>query len=171
MKKYLYLFLLFNCFTLFAQQDNYSFMKLIVFNNENKIMLVKWDGEWEIPGMRYNSPKTLSKFINSLALEHGIEVENKKLNGMFTFEYENRATLTVMQYYTAYYKNGKLKVPESCEDINWFSIKETLEIIPYKEMKLILDKIITKPTVLWSGAIKKNGNATVEFVEDFYELK
>lgn len=173
MKRYLFLFsfLFLYSANLSAQQDNYSFIKLMVFNNEHKVMLVKWNGEWEIPGMRYNKPVTLTKFIDTLATEHGITVQNKKLNGFFTFEYENRPTLTIMQYYTAQYKSGKLIVPESCEEIKWFTIDEALAIIPYKEMKLIISKIATQPNILWGAAIKKGNNVPVEFTEEFYELK
>ena len=124
--------LLFCSSSLFAQQDNYTFFKLIVSNSDNKIMLVKWKGAWEIPGTRYNIPSTITNFVDTLALEHGINVEQKKLNGLFTFKYENRPALTIMQYYTAQYKSGKLKVPESCEDAGWFTVKEALAIIPYR---------------------------------------
>lgn len=156
---------------LFSQQDNYSFLKLMVFNSEDKIMLVKWNGAWEIPGTRYNEPVTLSKYIDALATEHGISVQNKKLNGLFTFEYENRPVLTIMYYYTALYEKGKITVPESCEEIGWFTIEEALIKIPYKEMKLIVSKIRTSPNNLWGGAVKKLNDNTIEFVEDFYELK
>ena len=95
--------------TIFAQQDNYSFIKLMVFNSEGKVLLVKWNGAWEVPGIRYNQPITLSKYIDTLSAEHGISVQDKKLSGLFTFEYENRPTLTIMQYYTAQYSKGELK--------------------------------------------------------------
>lgn len=81
MKNYLFLFLIFNCIRLGTQNDNYSFTKLMAFNNENKIILVKWNGAWEVPEMRYSSPLTLSKIIDVLASEHGITVQNKKLSG------------------------------------------------------------------------------------------
>lgn len=133
-------------------------------------MLVKWNGAWEIPGTRYNIPSTIAAFADTLALEHGIKVDHKKLNGLFTFKYENRPALTIMQYYTAQYKSGKLKVPESCEDIAWFTVKEALTIIPYPEMKLIVEKITGNPQKLWGAAVKKSGNNEVKFTEDFYEL-
>lgn len=134
-------------------------------------MLVKWKGAWEIPGTRYNQPVTIAQFVDTLAAEHGIAVQHKKLNGMFTFQYETRSTLTIMQYYTAKYKSGILQVPESCEDIGWFTVKEALAIIPYQEMKQILAKITSKPKALWGAAIKKYGDNRVAFIEGFYELK
>ncbi len=169
-KHALVLLLLFCSSRLFAQQDNYTFFKLIVFNNDNKIMLVKWGGSWEIPGTRYNIPSPIASFVDTLALEHGINVDHKKLNGLFTFKYENRPALTIMQYYTAQFKSGKLKVPESCEDIGWFTVKEALAIIPYPEMRRIVEKITGNPKTLWGAAIKKSGNNEVDFTEDFYEL-
>lgn len=133
-------------------------------------MLVKWNGAWEIPGTRYNIPSTIAAFVDTLAIEHGITVDRKKLNGLFTFGYENRPALTIMQYYTAQYKSGKLKTPESCEDIGWFTVQEALAIIPYPEMKRIVEKITRNPKTLWGAAIKKSGNNEVNFTEDLYEL-
>ncbi|MCW2259802.1 MULTISPECIES: NUDIX hydrolase [Sphingobacterium] len=172
MRRYLIILLTFFCsINLFAQQDNYSFLKLVVFNDKGNVMLVKWDGEWEIPGIRYNQPVTLSKFIDTLASEHGIKVQNKKLNGLFTFEYENRPTLTIMHYYTAKYAEGQLTIPESCEDIGWFTIENALAKIPYQEMKLIISKITSNPNILWGAAIKKRADNTIQFTENFYDLK
>ena len=155
----------------FAQQDNYSFIKLIVLNNNDEVMLVKWNGAWEIPGTRYNQPITISKQIDTLAAEHGIFVQNKKLNGLFTFEYENRPILTIMHYYTAFYEKGNFTIPKSCEDIGWFTIEKALSIIPYQEMKLIISKIIKNKNNLWGGGIKKWNDGNIEFLEEFYELK
>jgi hypothetical protein len=169
-KRTLFLLLFFCSSSLFAQQDNYTFFKLIVSNADNKIMLVKWGGSWEIPGTRYNMPSSIAAFVDTLALEHGITVHQKKLSGLFTFKYDNRPALTIMQYYTAQYNSGKLKVPESCEDIGWFTVKEAMAIIPYPEMKRIVEKITGNPKKLWGAAVKKSGNNEVDFTEDFYEL-
>lgn len=85
MKHYIFILLAFFCSThLFAQQDNCSFLKLMVFDKDGKVMLVKWNGAWEIPGTRYNQPITLSKYIDTLAAGYCISVQNKKLNGLFT---------------------------------------------------------------------------------------
>ncbi|WP_290710631.1 hypothetical protein [Flavihumibacter sp. CACIAM 22H1] len=153
-----------------AQKDNYSFLKLIVFNKENKIMLVKWKGAWEIPGTRYNQPVTLSRFIDTLASEHGITVQDKELNGLFTFEYENRTTFTIMYYYTTRYKAGELITPESCEEIGWFAVEQALNLIPYREMRLILTQITNNPVIVWGGAIKKYNDQSIQFTENFYPL-
>jgi len=171
MKKCFLLLFLTSSLNLFAQQDNYTFFKLIVSNKENKIMLVKWNGAWEIPGARYNRPITIAQFADTLAAEHGLAVKNKKLNGVLTFEYENRPTLTVMHYYTAQYKSGSLVVPESCEQIGWFTVKQALTLIPYPEMKLMVTRAINQPNVLWGAAIRKRVDNQMEIVEDFYKLK
>lgn len=88
-----------------------------------------------------------------------------------SLEYENRPTLTIMYYYTSLYEKGKLTIPESCEDIGWFTIENALAIIPYEEMKLIVSIITTSTNNLWGGAIKKSSDNKIQFIEDFYELK
>lgn len=170
MRKYLVLCLLLQSVQLFSQQDNYSFFKLMVFNNEDKIMLVNWGGAWEVPGIRYNQPVSITQFIDTLAAEHGITVQNKTLGWLFTFEYTNRPTLTIMQYYTARHRSGDLQIPESCQDIAWFDIDKALEVIPYEEMRLIISKIINEPQTLWGATIMKDGGL-VQFKEDFYKLR
>ena len=164
-----FLLLTFWSFQLIAQTDNYSFLKLMVVNKDEKVMLVKWDGAWEVPGIRYNHPVTLTQMLGTLAAEHGITIGRKKLQGIFTFAYESRSTITLMQYYKAKFDSGTLTVPASCEDIGWFTMQEALSIIPYPDMKMILSKIDTNPDNVWGAAIKKYNDGSVEVVEDFYK--
>lgn len=170
LKSLLFLVNLIYSINLCAQQDNYSFLKLAVLNEEQNIMLVKWNGAWEIPGIRYNQPVSILKFLDTLAAEHGITIANKKLNGLFTFEYEHRSVLTVMHYFTATYKDGNLKVPSNCEDIGWFDLKAAFGMIPFKEMVDILQLMSSQPDRLWGGAIKKSESGEVDYTEDFYKL-
>lgn len=39
--------------------DNYSFFKLYVTNDKDEVLLVKWEGQWEIVGERYNESVTV----------------------------------------------------------------------------------------------------------------
>ena len=157
--------------TALAQADNYSFVKLIVKNKDKQILLVNWDGSWELPGSRYNKNLSVKSFLDSMAAEHGIRVGARKLKGLFTFHYAARPNPTVMMYYNAEYLDGALKVPADCSDIRWFSIAEAEQIIPYPEMKSILKKISSNKTTVWGGAFQITGSGRERkssILEDFY---
>ncbi|MFP2997499.1 hypothetical protein ABN763_16395 [Spongiivirga sp. MCCC 1A20706] len=152
-KRYLVLLLIAITFSCSSQKvANYSFFKLLVTNHENEIMLVEWDGAWEIPGKKYSGERTVKEFVSAMALKHGIRVDNIKLNALITFHYDNRPNPTLMQYYTATLTDGNLKVPASCSDIRWIGSNESFKLIPYPEMVQIMKKVISKPNVLWGGA-------------------
>lgn len=153
--------------------DNYSYVKLIIANADNKILLLKWDGQWEVPGARYNAPYTLIKFIDTLAHEDGISIKNIKLNGVFSVEYENQKKLATMMYFTADYSSGSLRVPAGCGDIKWFSAEEAINLIDNTDMKLFIKQITNHPDNIWGATIRKrkeNGQTISELKDPFFKL-
>jgi ADP-ribose pyrophosphatase YjhB (NUDIX family) len=153
--------------------DNYSYVKLIISNAENKILLLKWDNEWEIPGARYNAPYTLSKFIDTLAREDGIAIKDVQLNGVFSVQYENQKKLSVMLYYTAVYDSGSLRVPAGCGDIKWFSPEEAIKLITASDMKILVQQVLDHKENVWSATVKKrkeNGKTISELSGPFIKL-
>jgi len=176
--KFFILLFLFLGLNTFAQKkdkntDNYSFVKLIISNSENKILLLKWDNQWEVPGARYSAPYTLSKFIDTLVHEDGITVKNVQLNGVFSIQYENQKKLGTMMYYTAAYNSGSLRVPAGCGDIKWFSPEEAIKLISGSDMKLFVQQITEHPENVWGATItkrKENGLTISELREPFFKL-
>ena len=81
-----------------------------------------------------------------------------------------------MLYYSARYKDGESKIPEWGQDVKWFSLDEVYKLIPYPEMKKIIEKINEKPETVWGGALKitydkvSKKRTGYEIIEDFYEL-
>jgi hypothetical protein len=137
--------------------------------------LLKWGETWEIPGARYSAPYTISKFIDTLAAEDGIHVKDVRLSGLFTFEYEGQNRLAIMQYYSAVYGSGSMRVPSGCADIKWFTVDEALQILTFDDMKMIIRKINEDPKALWGGAIykhidRKTNQPVIETKEPFYRL-
>lgn len=154
--------------------DNYSYVKLIISNAENKILLLKWENQWEIPGARYNAPYTLMKFIDTLAHEDGITVQDVKINGLFSVQYDNQKKLATMMYFTAAYKSGSIRVPAGCADIKWFSREEAINLISNTDMKLFIKQISDYPENVWGATIRKrkeNGKTISELKEPFFKLR
>jgi hypothetical protein len=172
-KTVLLLLLLSMTFVGHSQSDVYSFFKLIITNPQKQILLVNWDGAWELPGDKYSKALSTSKFIESIAFDHGITINSSKIRGLFTFHYTSRPNPTLMQYYTANFQAGELKIPADCSNIGWFSKEEALKLIPYFEMKLVLQKILSEKKKIWGGAFTIEGtgkNRSSSILENLYYL-
>ena len=153
------------------KSDNYSFFKLFVTDDKNRILLVKWEGDWEIAGERYNQNLSISTFLDKMGTDMGIKLRDKKLRGLFTFHYPNRPNPTLMHYYQATCVSGMLKTPPDCAEIKWFSVKDALQVIPYPAMKMIVEAMSGKPKAVFGGAFKPSGDQRqVEVLEKIYEL-
>jgi len=178
--KFLLLFCLVLSLGTYAQKkdkstDNYTYIKLFITNAEGKILLLKWDNDWEVPGARYNAPYTISRFIDTLCHEDGINVTNVKLSGMYTVESEGQKKYAIMQYYSGTTTSTSQRVPAGCADIRWFTIDEALKLIPFEDMKMMVKKISEDRQAVWGAAIYKYKDKNtrlpvIEWREPFYKL-
>ena len=130
MKSNLTLVLTLIIFCAFGQdkKDNYSFFKLYVTNEKGQVLLVKWEGQWEIAGGKYNESMSIREFLNKMATDMGIMIEEPKLCVIFTQKWQGNNPPTIMHYYKAKYSEGDLKVPSDCTDIKWFNFDDAIKI-------------------------------------------
>jgi hypothetical protein len=154
------------------KKDNYSFFKLYVTNDKDEVLLVRWEGQWEIAGNRYNESLSIKEFLNKMAAEMGIKIADPKLCGMFTQKWQGNNSPTIMQYYKGRYSGGDLKIPPDCTDIQWFSFDEAIKAIPYEIMTAMMKQIKMNPGKVIGAAFEKYkdaGNATKhKTIEGFY---
>ncbi len=168
-------FMVFVATNTYAQQKNFSYFKLCVTNGKNEVLLVKYKGIWELPGKKYVDPRTLAEFTSFMSEELGVVHNELRLRGLFTFYY-NKATHPILfNYYSAKYESGDLTVPPGCTDIAWFSLEESLKIIPFETMRLILDKMFEQESYVWGASMRihKEANSIINHVtmeEEFYSL-
>ena len=147
------LLVLFFPMTLLGQnKGNPHFFKLLAFNQNQEILLINFDGSWEIPGSRYDENSTIPKFIDSMAEDHGIKVNGTKLSALVTFHHETRKLPTMMFYYRSNYESGELVTPSWGKDVRWFSLEEAYKVIPYQEMNYIIKSIVSENRLL-TGAL------------------
>ncbi|WP_299123889.1 hypothetical protein [uncultured Tenacibaculum sp.] len=143
-------------FSLTAQnkktEPNYSFIKLVITNSSNEVLLVKWRNDWEIQGRKFAGDFAMKEFVKSMAKSVGIKVKDIKLRGLFTFHFEGYHKPTLMHYYQASYVSGTIKPPPSCSDVAWVPIDQSLEKMAYKDMKAIMKRIFKDKSV-WGGAL------------------
>ena len=160
--------------SLFGQEkkDNYSFFKLYVTNDKDEVLLVKWDGQWEIAGNKYNESLSINQFLNKIAADMGVKIVDPKLCGMFTQKWQGNNPPTIMQYYKAKYSSGDLKVPSDCTDIKWFSFDEAIKTIPYEVMTSMMKQIKKNSGKIIGAAFEryKDANNATKYktLEDFY---
>ena len=172
---YSMLLLVFSLNFLNAQEKNFSYFKLGVTNDQGELLLVKYKGIWELPGKKYIDPRTIREFTGFMAEELGVQFVDLNLGGLFTFYYNDATNPILFHYYLAKYESGDLEVPPGCTDIAWFNLQEALEIIPFKSMTLILEKLFEERGRSWGGAlhIVKSGEHQIDSVnlkEEFYPI-
>lgn len=158
------------------RKENRNFFKLFVLNDKQEVLLIKFQGEWEIPGASYNLNVPISAFLDTIAMQHGISIKNKKFSAQITFHHETRENPTIMLYYLARYSSGNLVVPTWGEEVKWMDLNEAYKLIPYPEMVKIMKQIDLKGNTVWGGAVKITYDKTTqkrmgyEVIEDFYKL-
>lgn len=174
MKKFLSVLFFLVCISAYSQDksDNYSFFKLYVTNDKDEVLLVQWNGEWEIVGDRYNDPVSIKGFLDKMASDMGIQIKDPKLSGIYTQRWRGVPFLTMMHYYHANYAGGELQIPADCTDIRWFSYEEAIQVIPYENMTTMMKEIKKNPGKIIGAAFEryKDGNNITQFItlEDFY---
>lgn len=166
--KLLLLILLLAPLVLFSQKKgNSHFFKLMVFNEKQEIMLINFDGSWEVPGSRYADDVTIPSFIDTMSKDHGIEVDNTELAALVTFHHEVREYPTMMFYYHAQYVSGNLTTPSWGKDVKWFSIADAYRLIPFKEMNYIIKATISEKSVLTGAFSIEYNKKTLERTGEF----
>ncbi|KEO71890.1 hypothetical protein EL17_20445 [Anditalea andensis] len=138
------------------------------------MLLVKWNGEWEIVGERYNDPLSIKVFLDGMGLDMGITIREPRLSGMYTQRWRGVPFLTMMHYYHANYAGGELQIPPDCTDIRWFSYEEALQVIPYENMTTMLKEIKKNPGKIIGAAFEryKDENNMTQFItlENFHVM-
>ena len=155
--------------------DNYSFFKLLVTNERNELLLVKWENEWEVMGERYNKGVSVLHYVYTLATSMGIKVKEVKLAALFTQRPVTRINPTLFHYYTASYVSGSIHPPTDCQAIRWFSHEEAMRVIPYEIMKSVIGAIRDNKGKVLGASFEtsvdpQTGKTMVNVRENFYPL-
>ncbi|MEM6298678.1 MAG: hypothetical protein AAF740_08335 [Bacteroidota bacterium] len=156
-------------------KGNPHFFKLLVTNEADQVLLIEWDGAWELPGARYTTLQSLSVFLDTMAATRGITVDDKRLNALVTFHHDIRELPTMMFYFTASYSSGELQAPPWEESIGWVSWEEAYQRIPYPEMVYLMKAIRKQPDKLLGGAFRIvyewEKRTDFEILEPLYPLR
>lgn len=170
-------FLLLACAKAKAQQTPtvVNRFKLLVTNERNEFLLVKWKGNWEVPGAEYGDStivKPINEFLDDLAARLGIKIKQPKLAGLFTYYMNDRQYPMIFSYYAAKLDKGHLQPELGVEEIKWFPASEGLKAIPYPNSSVIIKQVLSMPRTVWGGAFRvyPSQGWRYEVISDFYEM-
>jgi len=162
----------------YLRKDNFTVFRVIIKNSKNQVLMTNDQGFWGMPWVNLTKRQFLKEAIDSMAIEHGIELSAIKLRGQFCFKYDYKPNVTFRNYYVAEYKSGEIKIPKNTietkfENIEWVDIPDAIERIGNDGMKEITRQIINKPDVIWGGSFMvshTDEDHPTKMVEDFYPL-
>ncbi len=185
MKKLL-IVLVFTVFQSNVAQENNTvsvFHRLLIYNSDNQIMLVKIKGKgaevWVTPGIYQDSNQFIKKGLDDLVKTYGIETSSPELKGVFSVQYENdeKKEMWLRNYYTCKYIKGDIHFPKNqpftVSEIKWVSLEKSLEMLSHEFVKLMLEQTHNNPNLVSGGSIsvfKENHKVKVKIEEEFYPL-
>ncbi len=183
MRKITLLLILLISISSFAQDNsNISiFHRLIVYNSDNEIMLVKLKNTetWVTPGFYQDSIQFIKKGLHDIALTYGMKISNPELKGIFSMRREIGETkeMLIRNIYHCKYLNGKVHFPENQSfeigEIKWLTIKDALSIIPFESMRMFIKQTDNFPNQVSGGSIsvtRVDNNWKYEIKESFYSI-
>lgn len=162
----------------YKRTDNFTVLRVIISNDKNQILMTNDQGFWGMPWVNLTQRQFLNEAIDSMAMEHGIEISDTELRGQFCFKYDYKPNVTFRNYYVAQYKSGTIKIPKNTletkfEDIAWVDIPEAIERNGNSGIKEITRQIMDNPDVIWGGSYMvshTDDDHPTKMVEDFYPL-
>lgn len=168
---------------LYAQEtgnDSYTIQRLLIYNQEGKILLEKNDFGWMTPALRHNAKETIIDGLTNLSSGFGLKTSSPKIAAIFMFISDYKSISQFRQHYTANVIDGELIVPENVKDAQWFSISEAIEMMSLPDTKapfVIRDmtkQILHYPEIIWGGSFllsKEDGKISYVTIENFYPLR
>ena len=162
-----------------TQNDSYTIQRLIIYNQNGKILLEKHKNGWMTPALRHNSKVTTNEGLKNLASDFGLTISSPKLVGIFMFISEYKPQSSFRQHYISKLVDGELILPKGKLDAKWFSPHEVVEMMSLPDAKLIYavrdmtDQILKYPETIWGGTFtlwKENDKTVYKTSENFYPI-
>jgi len=173
MKNLLLIIFLLSSSVFAREDDNPDFHRLLIFNENNELMVVKIKNTdyWVTQGLYSKNKKNINKELHDQAAEYGLRITTPDLRGTFTLK--NRDKYLTRHFYKVKVIDGTLKSPDNIEEIMWLPIDKAMERITFPHINVILGQIMKHPETVWSGTVeryKKNGQLKSKVIKDFTQL-
>ena len=169
--------------TTIAQTPKTSvFHRLMVYNDQNEIMLVRFEGTdiWVTPGFYQDATTLISKGLHDLADTYGMNISNPELKGIFSLRYamEEKKEMWLRNIYHCKYLEGEIHFPENqsfkISEIKWLPLDDALNTLTHKFVKLFIEQTHNNPNVVSGGSLVVYNSDTqerkVKIIETFYPI-
>lgn len=160
-----------------VEKDIPIFHRLLVFNAQNELLVVKIENTdlWVTPGLYLTKEQTIKEGLDSIASTYGLVLKEHKLKGTFILKRQvnGENSTSLRNVFTARIKSGSTKKPEGIEEVKWLSGSEALEIISFPHINAMIKQIVSHPDEIWGGTLlqyKENDTWNTKIVEQFYTL-
>lgn len=183
MKKILIIILLIVSQSGFSQGTNKAsvFHRLLIYNSENEIMLVKVKGAdvWVTPGFYQDTIQFIKQGLRDVASTYGIKISEPKLTGVFSMKRETGKTkeMLIRNIYKCNYQEGEIHFPENqpftISEIKWVTIGKALKILTHTSVQLFVKQTHNNPNIVSGGSIiiyNENNKVKAKIIEEFYPL-
>jgi hypothetical protein len=71
-----------------VRKDNYTVQYLIIYNEQNKVLLQKNKSGWHTIAIRSNENQSIKEALDSLARSIGLSIDFLKLAGLYTYKFQ-----------------------------------------------------------------------------------
>ena len=183
MKNLLIILLLITSQSSFAQGINKPsvFHRLLIYNSENKIMLVKIkDPEvWVTPGFYQDRIQFIKTGLHDIASTYGMKISEPKLKETFSMRDETGDTteMLIRNIYKCEYLGGEIHSPENqpfiISEIKWVTVDEAIKILTHTPVQMFVKQTHNNSNIVSGGSLvvyNENGEKKTKIVEDFYPL-
>lgn len=162
-------------FAIASDNPTSTFHRLLVFNKDNKLLLVRFEGKdwWVTPGWYQNDSQSVTDGLHSLANDHGIKIDNIELRGLFSLMDGEEKVLSTRLIYVAQHGGGNIIPPKGIGEVKWVELDKAIETITFPHIRDQIRHISQHPETVWGGTQKRyqeGDNFKSEIVEAFYPL-
>lgn len=177
MSRVLLLIITFLTLPLFAQENDKvsEFHRLLIFNAENQLMVVKIKGTdfWVTPGLYSQNKALADENLHKLAAEYGLTVTKPSLQGVFALKNKKTKVDSNRYFFNVKVSSGESKAPQNIEEIKWLPLSEAMKLITFPHINMLLKQIGDNPGTIWGGTIlryKEGSKLKAKMIKDFYPL-
>lgn len=153
------------------------FQRLLVFNTQNELLVVKIENTdfWVTPGLYQTKEQSIKMGLDSIAATYGLKLKEYKLNGTFILKRQlnGESSTSLRNVFTVKTSGGITNKPNAIEEIKWVSISEAMELITFPHMIKMIKQIVSNPKEIWGGTLlqyKENDKWRAKVLEEFYTM-
>lgn len=152
-----------------------TFHRLLVFNDNNELLLVKIKGPgfWVTPGWYQDGKTMLHEGLSKAADDYGLTITDTKLRGVFTLTNQRDNSLSIRNFFTMKSTDKVTRMPKYIEEIKWLTVNEAKKFMNFPHINLLIDEVMNHPNHVRSGGVyrfKEDGEEKLKIVESFQNM-